>query len=443
MTTICGWGRYPRHATTLRHPVKPSDAAGLVRSLQGFVARGNGRSYGDAATGEAATLCTLGLGRMRAFDPSTGRVAVEAGVLIGDIIETFGPRGFFPIVVPGTKFVTVGGAIAADVHGKNHHRNGGFGDTVEDILLALPSGEVVTASRTQNADLFRATIGGMGLTGVILEATLRLRRIEGGWIKQTTVAAQNLEAAMAALDRSDDATYSVAWIDVVTKDAANGRSLIFIGEHASREDLAALSAAANFLPAKRARISVPFSLPGFTLNSWSVAAFNELYFRSGQRHAGAPRLVNWNPYFFPLDGISDWNRIYGSAGFVQHQCVIPLATAYNAISEILARTAKRGDASFLAVLKKLGPGGGLMSFPAPGFTLALDFKMSPTLPDFLAQLDKIVVDAGGRIYLAKDAMQSRATFEAGYPALRNFQALRQTIGAAGKIVSKQSHRLGI
>jgi decaprenylphospho-beta-D-ribofuranose 2-oxidase len=445
MTTLSGWGRYPRLDTNLQRLATPQDALRLAHALQGYVARGNGRSYGDAAIGEHATLQVLGLDRMRSFDPATGRLTVEAGVLLGDIIAAFGPRGFFPSVVPGTKFVTVGGAIAADVHGKNHHRDGGFGATIEDLRLVLPSGEVAVVSRTQNPALFHATIGGMGLTGTITEATMLLRRIETGWMKQTTVVAANLDAAIEALNGSDDATYSVAWIDVVAKGAGHGRSLIYIGEHASRADVAAAVPAppGHFTPARHPRLSVPFDLPGFTLNPWSVAAFNELYFRNGSRKAGVPDLVHWNPYFFPLDGIGHWNRIYGAGGFVQHQCVIPIAKARDTIAEILARTAQRGDASFLAVLKKLGAGSGLMSFPMPGLTLTLDFKMSASLPRFLVEIDKIVADSGGRIYLAKDALQSRPTFEAGYPALGAFRALRHDIGATTKILSKQSMRLGV
>jgi decaprenylphospho-beta-D-ribofuranose 2-oxidase len=445
MTALCGWGRYPRHETAGEHPVTLGDAMWFARALHGYVPRGNGRSYGDAAIGETATLDVRGLNRMRAFDPATGRLVVEAGVLIGDIIRAFGPRGYFPRVVPGTKFVTVGGAIAADIHGKNHHRDGGFGGTLESFRLVLPSGQAVSVSRSENPELFHATIGGMGLTGMIVEATMLLRRIESGWIKQSTVVAPDLDAAIAALDQSTDATYSVAWIDAVRKGAAHGRSLIYIGEHASLEDVAALAPAAEptFTLAKRPRLSVPFDLPSVTLNPWSVAAFNELYFRNGRRGFGAPHIVHWNPYFFPLDGIDGWNRIYGPQGFVQHQCVIPLPKARDAIAEILARTARRGDASFLAVLKRLGSGTGLMSFPMPGLTLTLDFKMSRSLPAFLAELDRIVVDSGGRIYLAKDAMQSPQTFEAGYPALGSFRSLRQSIGAAGKIQSKQSVRLRV
>jgi FAD/FMN-containing dehydrogenase len=437
---LSGWGRYPRFQTDARAIARPDDLPSIVAPLIGYVARGNGRAYGDAAIGAQTTLLTRRLDRMRSFDPATRQLVVEAGVLIGDIIATFAPRGFFPIVVPGTKLVTVGGAIAADVHGKNHHRDGGFGASVVAIKIVLPSGEVVTASRTENAALFHGTIGGMGLTGIILEATIVLRAIETGWIRQQTVVAENLDQAIAALDASDRFLYSVAWIDGLGNGSKLGRSLIYLGEHASRADL---SAQPPFPPVRPARVSLPIDMPRMSLNWLSAKAFNELYFRTGARKSGSSHLVHWHPYFFPLDSIGGWNRIYGRHGFVQYQCVVPLKTAAAALGQILERTARRGDASFLAVLKKLGSGGGLMSFPMPGLTLALDFKMSPSLPAFLHEMDQLVIAAGGRIYLAKDAGQSRATFEAGYSALTAFRDLRHSLGAAPRIQSKLSNRLGV
>ncbi|MGL4398133.1 MAG: FAD-binding protein [Hyphomicrobium sp.] len=444
MTELSGWGRYPRHLTDVRQLARPQDVAGIVTALDGHVARGNGRAYGDAAIGERATLMAGGLNRMMAFDAATGVVTVEAGVLLGDIIAAFGPRGFFPRVVPGTKFVTVGGAIAADVHGKNHHRDGGFGNGLVAMRIALPSGAVVTASRMENAALFDATLGGMGLTGTIIDATLALRPIESGWIRQQTLVARNLDDAISALEAADGATYSVAWIDGLAKGASLGRALVYLGEHASAADVVRMAPAnAVFPAAPRARFSVPVEMPSFTLNPLSVRAFNEAYYRAGARHAGDARLVHWHPYFFPLDSIGGWNKIYGRQGFVQHQCVIPMPRARAVISEILERTAARGDASFLAVLKKLGSGGGLMSFPMPGLTLTLDFKMSGKVAAFLEDIDRLVVDAGGRLYLAKDARQSRATFESGYPALAAFRDFRRGIDADRRIVSKLSTRLGV
>jgi len=443
MTMLSGWGRYPSFAADVVSPCSLAAAEAATAASQGAVARGNGRAYGDAAIGTGMTLSMLGLDRVRAFDTASGRLTVEAGVLLADIIATFLPRGFFPKAVPGTRFVTVGGAIAADVHGKNHHGDGGFGDHVESLLLATGGGEVLRASRDENADVFFATIGGMGLTGTILEATLHLAPVETGWITQRTVVAENLAAALAILAASDDVTYSVAWIDCVAKGSHLGRSLVFLGEHARLDELDSRALDNRFPPIGRPRLAVPFDFPGFTLNHLSVAAFNELYYRMGARKAGSPFLVAAEPYFFPLDGIGAWNRIYGRNGFVQHQCVLPLGTAADALADMLDRITQRGTASFLAVLKKLGPAHGLMSFPMSGYTLALDFAITPSLFGFLETLDEIVVKAGGRLYLAKDARQSRATFVAGYPAVGHFREICRRLDPQGRIHSQLAERLGV
>jgi decaprenylphospho-beta-D-ribofuranose 2-oxidase len=444
MTALTGWGRYPRHPSEVLYPASPNDIPHLVKSQTGFVARGNGRAYGDAAIGERITLSTLGLDRIRAFDSMTGEIKVEAGIKLSDLLDIIVPRGFFPPVVPGTKFVTVGGMIASDVHGKNHHRDGGFGDHLESLTLALPHGPTVICSRSENPELFSATIGGMGLTGTILDATFRLRSIETGWLRQETTVASDLDSAIHALERTNGATYSVAWIDCLARGASLGRSLIFAAEHATRQDIDALRPDVKpFPPSKLGRLSVPFDLPSFSLNRLSVSAFNELYFRTGAMKAGYPFLVHWDRYFFPLDGIGSWNRIYGRRGFLQYQCVIPVASARSVLKAILERVSKHGNASFLAVLKQLGPSHGYLSFPLKGFTLALDLPVSDDVFPLLDDLDRSVIETGGRLYLAKDSRQSPGTFEAGYPDLARFRELRRAIGATGKISSRLSLRLGI
>lgn len=443
MARIAGWGRYPTVEGELRPARTRADVPAAMVAPRAVIARGNGRSYGDAAIGTDVTLDMLPLDRMMAFDPETGLLKAEAGVLLSEVIDAFLPRGFFPVVVPGTRYVSVGGAIAADVHGKNHHRDGSFGDHVEALTLVTGTGEVITASRQENADVFFATTGGMGLTGTILDATFRLRRVETGWVRQTTRVAANLGAAMDALDAGDASLYSVAWIDCVAKGADLGRSLVYLGEHASRSKMDARALGDPFPALGAPKIGVPVDLPGFTLNPLSVSAFNAVYYAAGARKADEPFLVAFGPYFFPLDGIRAWNRIYGRRGFVQHQCVLPPETAREAIGELLERIARRGDASFLAVLKKLGPSQGLISFARAGYTLALDFPLTPGLLPFLDELDGVVVKAGGRLYLAKDARQSRATFDAGYPGADEFRALRRRLDPAGHIASLLSSRLGL
>ncbi|MFB6417550.1 MULTISPECIES: FAD-binding oxidoreductase [Bradyrhizobium] len=437
MTLVSGWGRFPVVDSDLLRP--RSFAAVGEAVAAGTVARGNGRAYGDAAIGAVRTVAMTGFDRVRSFDPVTGRIRLEAGVLLSDLIDTFGPRGFLPFVVPGTRFISIGGAIASDVHGKNHHCEGGFGRYVDSLLLRTGQGEVIEASREQNSDAFFATVGGMGLTGIVLEATVRLRRVDTGWIRERVISASDLDAAMRALEASDDATYSVAWIDCVARGRDLGRSLIYLGEHAGKDELA--DGADAFPVGKDPGLSVPVDLPSMALNRTSVRAFNELYYRMGARRAGGSHVVSLYPYFFPLDGIGGWNRIYGKRGFLQHQCVIPESGARAVLGEILDRVARRGDASFLAVLKKLGQGDGILSFPLPGYTLSLDFPMKGDILNFLDVIDRLVVAAGGRLYLAKDARQSRATFEAGYPALQRFNAIRKSLDPAGNIRSKLSQRL--
>lgn len=439
-----GWGRFPRHETKIIGCRLPHDLAAATTSASGVIARGNGRSYGDASIGEKATLLCRGLDRMRAFDPDTCELTVEAGTMLSDILASFMPRGYFPPVVPGTKFVTVGGMIASDVHGKNHHRDGGFGDHLTSLRLMTADGQSITCSRDQNPELFLATIGGMGLTGIIEEATFPLKPIETGWIMQETTVAPDLDAAVRALKASDGSTYSVAWIDCLSRGASMGRSLVYSGEHATRAEVEAMMPGADLYPGPRqAKLGLPLDFPGWALNRASVAAFNEAYFRAGARKAGTPHLVHWEPYFFPLDGINQWNKLYGARGFLQHQCVVPDGEAIAVLTRILERFARSGKGSFLAVLKKLGAGAGVMSFPIEGYTLALDLPVSDSVFPMLDEIDRIVVEAGGRLYMAKDARQSRSIFEASYSRLNEFRELRRTTGADQRFNSRLATRLGI
>lgn len=442
MIELSGWGRYPRFSSQLLEPVNRSGTAAAMRDHPGLVARGCGRAYGDAAIGEQATLSTAYLNRILAFDTETGLMRAEAGVRLADVIEIALAHGYFPPVVPGTRYVTIGGMIASDVHGKNHHRDGGFGDHVVELTLLLPDGTTLHCSPADNQTLFFATIGGMGLTGTILEATFRLKPVETGWILQTTYAAPDLAAALDLLQRHADASYSVAWIDSLARGSALGRSLVFLGEHATRSEVAA-SGRNPDPPQERARLSVPIDCPQILLSSISVGLFNELYFRLGAGAARRERLVPWYSYFFPLDGIGRWNRLYGRRGFLQHQCVAPTDTAPALLTEVLERLSRFGNASFLSVLKQLGPAHGALSFPMPGFTLALDLPIREGVFELLDEIDRLVVRAGGRLYLAKDARQSPETFEAGYAGLDRFRALRRTIPAGNRVVSRLSQRLGI
>lgn len=439
---ISGWGNYPRAETRLSIARAPHDISKAIAAETALIARGAGRSYGDAAIGSNATLNMQYFNRIIAFDSVTGLLTVEAGASLADLIDTFVPRGFFPPVVPGTRYVTVGGLVAANVHGKNHHGVGGFGKHVEQLTLVLADGSEIECSVQKNAELFRATIGGMGLTGVIKTVAFRLKPIASAFIKNETLIAQNLDVIIEAFERSRQSTYSVAWIDCLARGAAMGRSILFRGEHARPEDVNEDSRnSLNDKLSPQRKLAVPFYLPNFTLSRFSVGIFNSLYYYF---HRESVEIVPLLRYFFPLDTIDQWNRIYGRRGFVQHQCVIPKAVGRDVLHSIIEMVSSRGDPSFLAVLKLLGLDDvGMLSFPLEGYTLTLDFPVNTSTLNLLDEIDKLLIANGGRVYLAKDARQSPALMEAGYPQLNAFRTVRRQSGASKKFRSLQSDRLSL
>lgn len=441
--TLAGWGRWPRRRCDAARPARPEAvAAALDRPTA--LARGLGRGYGDCALNPERTVLTARLDRMLDFEPGSGALVAEAGVSLAEIIEAFLPRGFFPAVTPGTKFVTLGGAVAADVHGKNHHRAGAFGDHVLWLDLMDGDGATRRCSPQENAELFRATIGGMGLTGAILRAAVRLIPVESGWIRRRAIAAPDLDAALAAFEDTLDAPYSVAWIDCLARGRALGRSLVQLGEHARRDALPAGRAARPFdVPRRRPR-RIPLDAPSWALNRWSARAFNEAYWRAGRR-APETALVDWDRYFYPLDALLEWNRIYGARGFAQHQSVVPLAGGREALKAMLEAISETGLGSFLAVLKRFGPGAPErpLSFPMEGWTLALDFPLTAAALTLMDRLDEIALAAGGRLYLAKDSRMTQSTFEAGYPGRDGFAALAAAQAGRARFASLQSRRLGL
>jgi decaprenylphospho-beta-D-ribofuranose 2-oxidase len=435
---LSGWGRFPKADGLTRAVLRAQgDAGPLVADRSGIVARGNGRSYGDASLGLAGVIDMRRLDRLIAFDETTGRLTCEAGLMLADLLEFSVPRGFFPPVTPGTKFVTIGGMIASDVHGKNHHGAGSFGRHIESLDLLTADGQMHRCSATEEPELFQATCGGMGLTGVILAATFRLIRIETPLIRQETFAAANLDEAIRLFEASGGWTYTVAWIDCLARGDKLGRSLLYRGEHATQGET---GDAPLVLPVRRRR-SVPVDLPGGLLNRWSVAAFNELYYRRGKPGTS---YVDYDTYFYPLDAILDWNRIYGRAGFVQYQCVIPKTDGKAGLTRLLDEIAAHGRASFLAVLKLFGPGdAGYLSFPMEGYTLALDFPADSASFSLLRRLDTITAAHGGRIYLTKDACSGAALLRQGYPQLDRFRAVRAAVDPNGKFASLLSKRLDL
>ena len=437
---LAGWGRYPRADCRVIAARSQADVLATVAAETSLIARGNGRAYGDAALNPAATLDLCRDDRFITFDEASGVLTAAAGALLADILDCLVPRGWFPPVTPGTKFVTLGGMLAADVHGKNHHKAGTIGDHVESLDLALADGRVVRCSREDNAPLFAATLGGMGLTGVILGAQLKLQRIESAYVRQETLRARDLDAIMDLFEASRDWTYTVAWIDCLARGRDLGRALLYRGEHARNDELPARRRAAPFtLPVRRTR-RMPVDFPAVMLNRWTVAAFNRFFYRASRPGTA---IVDYDRFFYPLDTIHEWNRMYGSGGFVQYQCVLPKAASRAGLSALLDRIAAAGAGSFLSVLKLLGPGRGMLSFPMEGYTLALDFRADPANLALLTELDAIVAAHGGRVYLAKDARIAANDFRQSYAGLNDFAAVRNAVDPERKFASLQSRRLGL
>lgn len=441
---LCGWGRHPVVDCELARLREREDIPALLARSGTLIARGNGRSYGDAALNPNLTVSMRAMDRMEAFDPKSGVLVCEAGVLLADILDTFVPRGWFPPVVPGTKFVTIGGMIAADVHGKNQHRDGSFGLHVESLTLATADGRLQECSRTQRPELFRATIGGMGLTGIVVSAAFRLRRIETSYLSAETVATSDLEETMALFEASAHWPYTVAWVDTLALGAQRGRSLLTRGDFMSCAALPVRLAEDPLPTAPKARLKMPFDAPSALLNRASIRAGNAFLYHRGRLRAGL-RPAHFDGFFFPLDGIGAWNRLAGRRGFVQYQCVLPKAQSAAGIALLLERVAKARQGSFLAVLKLFGAGaGGTMSFPMEGYTLTLDFPLRKGVLALLAELDAITHRHGGRIYLAKDACSTKERLRQGYPQSETFRQCRAIeANASPKFASALSTRLAL
>lgn len=401
---VTNWGNFP----VVEKEVKSEDSLqkikDFVKSNNEIIARGNGRCYGDASLSEHI-FSTKRLNKFISFDRLNGIIECESGVLLADILEVVVPQGYFLYVTPGTKFISVGGAIASDVHGKNHHAEGCFSEYVIEFSLLNENGEVLKCSREENSEKFWSTIGGMGLTGIILSAKFKLKNIETAYIRQESIKAENLDEIFKLFEESEFWTYNVAWIDCLQTGKNIGRSIMMRGEHAFKHQLPKKLQENPLRLKKKFSPTVPFYFPNFVLNNLTVKLFNFLYFNK-QRSKEIKNYIDYETFFYPLDAVNDWNKIYGKTGFIQYQMVIPKEKGKEGMKRILETIAKSGNGSFLAVLKLFGKNNpeAYNSFPFEGYTLALDFKVNSKLKNLVEKLDAIVEEFGGRIYLTKDSM---------------------------------------
>lgn len=401
---VTNWGNYPIVEKEMRSEDSFQKIKEFVLTHNEVIARGNGRCYGDASLGEYI-FSTKKLNKFISFDRLNGIIECESGVLLSDVLEIAVPQGYFLYITPGTKFVSVGGAIASDVHGKNHHSEGCFSEYVIEFKLMIENGDIITCSREENSEKFWSTIGGMGLTGIILTAKFRLKNIQTAYIRQESIKAENLDEIFRLFEESESWTYNVAWIDCLQKGKNIGRSILMRGEHAFQHELPQKFRDQPLRLKKKFEPKVPFYFPGFVLNAFTVKIFNYFYFKK-QSKKEITDFIDYETFFYPLDFVKDWNRIYGKSGFIQYQMMIPKEKGKEGMRKILETIANSGNGSFLAVLKLYGKENpqAYNSFPFEGYSLALDFKVNSKLRKLIDRLDDIVEEYHGKIYLTKDSM---------------------------------------
>jgi FAD/FMN-containing dehydrogenase len=430
---LMSWGMYPKIESRVFRFSTEQELKEILQKEKKMIPYGNGRSYGDSAL-SPNIIDVKPYNYFIDFDEKEGLLHLQAGALLSDILESFVPKGWFLKITAGTKFITVGGAIASDVHGKNHHIEGCFSESVKEFRIMLQNGKVVNCSKDKNIELFKSTCGGMGLTGIILEAKIYLKKIDSSSINQITIKNENLRETFDAFEKYKSSPYSVAWIDCLAEGLDIGKSILMVGDFSNDRSL-------NYR--SKIKISIPFNLPSFTLNKFTVKAFNWLYYWRIKEKVTKSK-VDIDTFFYPLDSIGNWNRIYGKEGFTQYQCIIPKERSYEGIEDILGTISDSGKGSCLAVIKLYGKrNSNYLSFPLEGYSLALDFKIEEGLFNLLKKLDNIVVRCGGRIYLTKDVTVSKTNFESGYPMLKKFKRYREKNKMPLKFESLQSKRLKI
>ncbi|HZN75514.1 MAG TPA: FAD-binding oxidoreductase [Micromonosporaceae bacterium] len=443
---LTGWGgTAPTRATVLSSGDGPALAEAVrYAGERGVIARGLGRSYGDAAcNGGGIVVNMTARADVLAWDLDRGLISVEAGLSLNELLALAIPHGWFVPVLPGTGQVTIGGAISADVHGKNHHAGGTFCRHVASFDLLTADGLVRTVTPNADFEVFWATAGGMGLTGLVLRATVRLVQVETAWMVVDTERAADLDTVLAELADGDERyPYSAAWVDLGTGGARTGRGVLTRGRHARRDDLPPAMRSGSLLYRPRHQLTVPPGVPRQVLNRCSLSMFNEAWYRRAPRHRRG-ELQPMSDFLYPLDAVGRWNRLYGSRGFVQYQFVLPFG-AEVALRRVVAQITASKHAPFLAVLKRLGSADpGPLSFPIAGWTLALDLAASPELGPLLDQLDDLVAEAGGRVYLAKDARMRASVLPRMYSRLDDFRAIREALDPRRVFNSDLARRLAL
>jgi decaprenylphospho-beta-D-ribofuranose 2-oxidase len=426
---VSGWGNYPKEEAKI---IKPNSKINIKNYLnENLIARGMGRSYGDSANSKII-LSTTEIDNFLNFDKTKGIINVEAGITLREILKIIVPSGWFLPVTPGTSFVTIGGAIASDIHGKNHHHSGTFCEYLNFITVLAGDNRIIKCSKNENSDLFYATCGGMGLTGIIIDAEIRLKKISSSLMNETKIKTNSLEETIENLEDHNSSSYNVAWIDLLTSKKSLGRGIISLGEHVEKKKLK--------LDFKKS-LNIPFYAPSNIISKNIIKSFNIIHFLRSNNQKENVSLLS---YFYPLDMLTNWNRLYGKNGFIQYQFYIPSENCLENLKYIIHKIHSSETYVCLGVLKKFGKANNnLLSFPSEGYTLALDFKMSKNTLNFVKELDQIILDMSGRIYLSKDATMNEKTFKKMYKNWNDFQKIRTKYHAIGKFTSSQSVRIGL
>ena len=440
---LSGWTRFSYEDCAVFRPEKQASLGGILNSglVASYISRGLGRSYGDAAVnGQGGVISHVRLNRFLSFDAQGGVLECEAGVSFKEILQFALPRGFFLPVAPGTKFVTLGGGIAGDVHGKNHSRDGSLMNFILDLKLLTSSGDILKCSPSNHPEIFWATGGGMGLTGIILSARMRLSPVESAYMQVDYEKTDDLDQTLELFERAETHyRYSVAWLDSSSNGSSTGRAVFMCGNHATRHQIPASVIHPFAVPEKRSW-NIPFTLPAFMLSQAAARIFHKWFYRQNANRAN--EIMDFDSFFYPLDRIHNWNLAYGRKGFIQYQIVLPTESSRSGFLELFELLNKSRRLSFLAVLKRFGQGNrGFLSFPTKGYTLALDFPVTRGLISFLQELDRLVLKFGGRVYLAKDSTLTPDVFSEMYPALSQFQEIKQRLDPAGRLSSSLSRRL--